>query len=124
MRRRNILYPTILFGPHIYEKEEYIVPFYVTLNIQDKMLHNCMLDVGASHNLMPKVVMEKLGLEITRYHDIYSFDSRKVKCDGIIKDMVFTLSQFHVKRIMMDVVVGDMPTNYVMLLSRTWVGKL
>jgi hypothetical protein len=75
--------PTIVFGPHIDEKEYYVAPFYVTLNIHDKMLHNCMLDSGASHNLMPKIVMEKLGLEITRpYHDLYSFDSRKVKCEG------------------------------------------
>jgi hypothetical protein len=65
--------PTIVFGPHIDDKEESVAPFYVTLNIHDKMLHNCMLDSGASHNLMPKVVMEKLGLEITRpYHDLYS----------------------------------------------------
>jgi hypothetical protein len=90
--------PTIVFGPHIDDKEEFVAPFYVTLNIHDKMLHNCMLDSGASHNLMPKVVMENLGLEITRpYHDLYSFDARKVKCDGMIKDMVVTLAQLPVK---------------------------
>jgi hypothetical protein len=117
--------PTIVFGPHIDDKEESVAPFYVTLNIHDKMLHNCMLDSGASHNLMPKVVMEKLGLEITRpYHDLYSFDARKVKCYGMIKDMVVTLGQLPVKRIMMDVVVVDVPTNYGMLLSRTWARKL
>jgi hypothetical protein len=28
---------------------------------------------------MPKVVMEELGLDISRpYHDLYSFDSKKV----------------------------------------------
>jgi hypothetical protein len=113
--------PTIVFGPHIDDKEEFVAPFYVTLNIHDKMLHNCMLDSGASHNLMPKVVMEKLGLEITRpYHDLYSFDARKVKCDGMIKDMVVTLAQLPVKIIMMDVVVVDVPANYGMFLSRTW----
>jgi hypothetical protein len=111
--------------PHIDDKEEFVAPFYVTLNIHDKMLHNCMLDSGASHNLMPKVVMEKLGLEITRpYHDLYSFDARKVKCDGLIKDMVVTLAQLPVKSIMMDVVVVDVPANYGMFLSRTWERKL
>jgi hypothetical protein len=79
-----------------------------------------MLDSGASHNLMPKVVMENLGLEITRpYHDLYSFDARKVKCDGLIKDMVVTLAQIIIKSIMMDVVVADVPANYGMFLSRT-----
>jgi hypothetical protein len=53
----------------------------VTLNIHDKMLHNCMLDFGASHNLMPKAIMANLGLEITKA-DLYSSDAKKVKCDG------------------------------------------
>ena len=87
--------PTIVFGPHIYDKEEFVAPFYVTLNNHDKMLHNCMLDSRASHNLMPKVVMENLGLEITRpYHDLYSLDARKVKCYRFIKDMVVTWANF------------------------------
>jgi hypothetical protein len=106
-------------------RKSLVSPFYVTLNIHDKMLHNCMVDSGESHNLMPKVVMEKLGLEITRpYHDLYSFDIRKLKCDGLIKDMVVTLAQLLVKRIMMDVVENDVPTNYDMFLSRTWARKL
>jgi hypothetical protein len=86
-------FPTICFGPHINEKEESVAPLYVTLNIHDKMLHNFMLDSEASHILMSKVVMEKLGLEITRpYQDFYSFESRKVKYDGMIKDTVVTLA--------------------------------
>jgi hypothetical protein len=70
---------------------------------------------------MPKIVMENLGLEITMpYHDLCSFDARKVKWYGLIKDMVFTLVQLHVKSIMMGVVVVDVPSYYGMLLSRTW----
>jgi hypothetical protein len=53
--------PTIVFGPHYDDKEESMAPFYVTLNIHDKVLHTGMLDSKASHNLMLKVVMEKLG---------------------------------------------------------------
>jgi hypothetical protein len=58
------------------------------------------------------------------YHDLYSFDSRKLKCDGLIKGMVVTLDQLPAKRVMMDIVVVDVPTNYGMLLSRTWSGKV
>jgi len=39
--------------------------FYVSLTIHDKILHNCLLDTGASNNLMPKAIMEELGLDIT-----------------------------------------------------------
>jgi len=50
------------------------------------------MDSWASHNLMPKTVMDEPGLEVTKtYHDLYSFDSRKVKCLGVIKDLVVCL---------------------------------
>jgi hypothetical protein len=84
-----------------------------------------MLDSGASHNVMPKVIMERLGLQITRpYGNLYSFDSIKVKCLGMIKDLVVTLAQVPVKSILMDVVIADIPPKYGMLLSRSWGAKL
>jgi hypothetical protein len=86
--------PTILFTPHTQKMEELDEPFYLTLNIHEKVVHICMLDSGASHSLMRKVVMENLGLEITRpYYNLYSFDYRKVTCDGIINNMVVTMTQ-------------------------------
>ena len=85
----------MLFGPKVEGKyqEGVVPPFYVSLNINDKILHNAMLDFGASHNLIPKVVMERLGLEITKpYKDLYSFDSNRVKCLGLLKDLCVTLT--------------------------------
>ena len=88
-------------------------------------LHNTMLDSGVSHNLMPKVIMDNLGLDITRtYKDMYSFDSRKVKCIGLIKDLVVSLHQILEKSILMDVVVADIHVIVGMLLSRFWATKL
>ena len=52
-----------------------VPPFYLSLKIHDFILHNAMLDFGASHNLIPRATMKILGLDITRpYHDLYSFD--------------------------------------------------
>ena len=54
--------PAILFGPALkgtHEDSE-IPPFYLSLKLHDFILHNAMLDYGASHNLMPKVIMDKL----------------------------------------------------------------
>jgi hypothetical protein len=117
--------PTVMFGPHIEERGETMAPFYISLTVHEHILHNCMLDLGASHNLMPKIVMEKLGLQITRpYHDLYSFDARKVRCLGMIKDLVVHLAQIPVKSVLMDIVVADVPVNYGMLLSRSWESKL
>jgi len=113
--------PMIMFGPHIENDKESMAPFYITLTVHDHLLHNHMLDLGASDNFMSKIIMEKLGLEITRdYQYLYSFDSRKVKCLGMIKDLVVNLAQIRVKIIFMDVVVVDVPAKYGMFLSRYW----
>lgn len=48
----------VFFGPHVKEEDPSTAPFYVTLVIHDLLLHNSMLDLGASHNLMPLTVME------------------------------------------------------------------
>ena len=77
-----------------------------------------MLDSGASHNLMPKSIMEKLGQDITYpYHDLYSFDSGRVRCLVLIKDLVVSLEKIPAKNVLMDVVVFDIPPRFGMLLS-------
>ena len=80
--------PTIILGSKIDNVDnEEVPPFYMSLNVHDIVFHNGMLDSGASHNLMPKGVVEILGLEITRtYKDLYSFDSKRVKCMGLIQE--------------------------------------
>ena len=116
--------PMVVFGPHVEEVDPSTPPFYVSLVIHDLLLHNCMLDSGASHNLMPLSVMEQLGLQITRpYKDLYSFDSKRVKCMGMIKDLVVNLAQIPAKSMVMDIVVADIPARFGMLLSRSW-GKI
>ena len=86
--------PTVILGPMIEELDESFPPFYISLNIHDKILHNRLLDSGASHNLMPKAMMDELGLSITKpYHDLFSFDSWKVKYLVLIKDLAINLSQ-------------------------------
>jgi len=107
-------HPEILFGPVVdcnLEDRE-VPPFYLSLKLHDLILHNAMLDSEASHNLMPKSSMDKLGLDITRpYHDLYSFDSRRVKCLGLIKYLVVSLEKIPAKHVLMDFVVADIPPS-------------
>lgn len=76
-------HPKIMFGPWVQSLDKVVdvLPFYISLRIHDMVLHNDMIDSGASHNLIPKVIMDSLGLDITKpYRYLFSFDSRKVKC--------------------------------------------
>ena len=57
--------PNIIFGPHFNGATDIVAPFYITLTVHNHLVHNCMLDSGASHNVMPKAIMDRLGLEIT-----------------------------------------------------------
>jgi hypothetical protein len=116
---------TAILGPMVEYIDYSCPPFYTYLNIHDKVLHNCLMDSGDSHNLMPKTVMEELGLEVTKaYHDLYSFDSRRVQFLGVIKDLVVSLFQLPMKSVVMDVVVADVPPKFDMLLSRYWIKNL
>lgn len=116
-----------MFGRRVenIDVDDDVPPFYISLRIHDMYLHNTMFDLGPSHNLMPKVIMDNLGLDITRnYKDLYSFDSRNVRCLGLIKDLVVTLHQIPEKSMVVDVVVANVPTKFGMLLSRSWASKL
>lgn len=74
---------------------------------------------------MPKAIMESLGLDITRpYSELYSFDSKKVKCLGIIKDLVITLTQLPAKNLVTEFIVVDIPIKFRILFSSSCSTKL
>lgn len=119
--------PEFIFGPAIdgQSKDSEVPRLYLSLRIHQYILHKSMLDSRASHNLIPKAIMENLGLDITReYDDLYSFDFSKVRYLGLIKYLVVSLNQILAKNFLMDVVVIDIPPRFDMLLSRSWGVKL
>jgi hypothetical protein len=111
-------------GPLVEYRDNSSPPFYTSLKILDKVIHSYLMESRESHNLIPKTFIE-LGLEGTKtYHDLYSFDSRKVKCLGVIKDLIISLFQLPMKSVVMDIVVVDVPPKFGMLLSRSWIKRL
>ena len=54
--------PILTIGPMVEDRDNSFPPFYISLNVHDKILHNCLLDSGASHNLKPKALMDELGM--------------------------------------------------------------
>ena len=55
---------------------------------------------------------------------MYAFDSRAMKCIGVIKDLVVNLTQVPMKSVLMDIVVADISPKFGMLLSRSWAKKV
>ena len=91
--------PVVTLGPMIKDLKDSCPPFYISLKIHDKILHNCLLDSGASHNPMPKAMMDEISLSITKpYHDLFSFDSRKLKCLGLNQILFYKLNSATFKK--------------------------
>jgi hypothetical protein len=89
-------------------------PFFISLLVNDLLLHNCMLDSGASSNVMTWKVMEQLNLKISRpYHNVCAMDSREIKVHGLIKDLQVWLAVYPDITVLMDVVVIDVPMHGV-----------
>jgi hypothetical protein len=100
-------------------------PFFISLLVNNLLLHNCMLDSGASSNVMTRKVMEQLNLRISRpYHNVCAMDSREIKVHGLIKYLQVHLAVYPDISVLMDVVVIDVPDAWGMLLSRKWAASL
>jgi hypothetical protein len=100
-------------------------PFYCSLMVNGLILRNCMLDSGASNNIMTLEVMHELGLQITRpCRNVQAVDAREVPCCGVIKDLQVCLLAAPKKMLVMDVLVIDCPTQWGMLLSRQWAADV
>jgi hypothetical protein len=41
-------------------------PFYVFVNIMDKIAHCCLIDVGSDPSVMSKIIMKELGISCTK----------------------------------------------------------
>jgi hypothetical protein len=43
--------PAITVGPYIEDGSDASPPLYISLNVHDKILYNCLMDSRASHNV-------------------------------------------------------------------------
>jgi hypothetical protein len=99
-----------------------VPPFYITIENHDFTLHNCLVDSGATNNIMP--VMEALGMECMRYYEtskiIYAIDSRKFPAYGEIKYFcAWITASPHITTIF-TIIVVDLPPTYGVVLGRDW----
>ena len=67
-------------------------PFYVSLIIGNNLVHNCMIDSGATSSVMPKKVADQLGVKYQPLKKgVVQLDGSAVNTIGVIKDASLTL---------------------------------
>ncbi|KAH9295238.1 hypothetical protein KI387_038826 [Taxus chinensis] len=117
--------PEVYLGTSLVESQLNVDPFFTTLIIKDRLLHNCMFDSRASCNVMPLEVMNELNIKVTTtYGKCTAMDSREVPVVGCVKGLVVQLAAYPGKNLKLDVVVVDCPAKWGMLLSRKWVASV
>ena len=107
------------------ESQKYVTkkvpPFLPTFDIFNRNVHNCMIDSGASSNVMPILVCKKLNVVWESCPtQIMQLDRSRVKFLGELKNVLLTLSIDPRIHQIVDIVVDDVPENYGMWLSRDW----
>ena len=100
-------------------------PFYVSLIIGDKLVHNCMVDSGATSSVMPKKIADQLGLVYRPLEKgVVQLDGSTVNTLGVVKDANLTLHACPNFSIPQDIFVIDLPPYFALCLSREFTAKI
>ena len=87
-----------------------IPPFFLTFVIFNRNVHNCMIDLGASSNVMPLYVCKKLNITWEPFPiHIVQLDRSKVKVVGRLRNVLLILSIDPRIHQTIDIVVVDIP---------------
>ena len=101
-----------------------VPPFLLTFEIFNRNAHNCIIDLGASSNVMPVSVCKKLNVTWEPCPtQIFQLDSSRVKVVGELNKVLLTLSLDPRIHQIVDIVIVDIPKTYGMWLSRDWSKK-
>jgi hypothetical protein len=94
-------------------------PFMVTFEIFNRNVHNCMMDFGASSNVIPFKVCEKLNVKPEQSDiQIIQLDRTKVKVIGELKNILIRMSSNPKIHQTIDIIVVDILDTYGMLLRK------
>jgi hypothetical protein len=110
-------------GVHNFRYPVKKTPFYIYVNIMDKIAHCCLIDGGLGPSVMLKIIIEELGLSCTNEKDrsMLSYNSLQQMTIGEIKDVTLVLCAHPEIRTTLSIHVIDMPvSNYSIILGRDW----
>jgi hypothetical protein len=102
-----------------------VLPFLLTIEIFNFNMHNFLEDSGASSNVMPYSLIQKLNVfpekSSTR---IIKLDRSNVKFMGELKYVTIRLTLNPRVQLVIDIIVVDIPEAYGLLLRKDWSAKL
>jgi ribonuclease HI len=102
-----------------------VPPFLLTFEIFNTNVHNCMVDSGASSNVMPWSVCQKINAEVEPSSlKIIQLDRTDVKVIGELKNVLIRLSSNPKVHQVIDIILVDIPEVYGLFLSRDWSEQL
>jgi hypothetical protein len=102
-----------------------IPSFLLTFEFFNRNVHNCMVDSGASSNVMPLKFYEKLNAKPENFDiQIIQLDRSRVKVIGELNNVLIRLSFNPKVHQTIDIILVYIPCTYGLLLSRDWFAML
>jgi hypothetical protein len=102
-----------------------VPPFLLTFEIFNRNVHNCMVDYGASSNVMPWSVCQKINAKFQPSSlKIIQLDQTSVKVIGELKNVFIRLSSNPKVHQIINIIVIDILEVYGLFLSRDWSEQL
>jgi ribonuclease HI len=98
-------------------------PFYIYVNILDKIAHCCLIDGVLGPSVMSKIIMEELGMSCTNKNVriMLSYNNKKQSTIGEIKDVTLVLCAHPKIHTTLNIHVIDIfVSNYSIILGRDW----
>jgi hypothetical protein len=95
-----------------------VTPFYVTLQVNDSLLHNCIFHPNATTNIMTEEVMHQLGLNLSQPNAQGGF------AKGIIKNLNVAFNSCPSAPFNIDVIVVDALSNWGIILHKDLIMHL
>ena len=93
-------------------------PFLLTFEIFNHNVHNCLVDLGASFNVMPLSVCKKInGQPKPSTWQVIQLDRTNVKVIGEMEDVLIRLSSNEKVCQFIDIVVANIPDGYRLILN-------
>jgi hypothetical protein len=103
---------------HPFSKNGEFTPFYVTLQVKDSLLHNCLLHPNAKTNIMMEDVMNQLGLSLSQTNTRGDF------AKGIINNLEVAFDSYPSAPFLVNVVFIDVVSNLGIILHKGLIEHL